>query len=220
MRTPKMKADERNDRRREEGSASSDSPNARTPTKPSDERVEELLRELPRAELPPFHTERLKARVREASGVVSWTERLRSPRLAWAVAGACVVALVAIVLSVDRGVPVPVPSAPGLNITQANIDPVTPADNSVVGAGDVEIVAAIYPPIEQGTVRLYVDDMDVTGLAEVTGSYVMYSPAEKLEEGEHIITIEIQDGSGRMLRDVSWLFYTLNGEHSSQDERV
>ncbi len=48
----------------------------------------------------------------------------------------------------------------------------------------------------------------------------MYSPAEKFEEGEHIITIEIQDGSGRKLRDVSWLFYTLNGERRSLDEQV
>jgi len=97
---------------------------------------------------------------------------------------------------------------------------VTPADNAGVGANDVEIVAAIYPPVEQGIVRLYVDEVDVTGLAEVTGSYVMYSPAEKFEEGEHIITIEIQDGSGRKLRDVSWLFYALNGERPSQDEQV
>jgi hypothetical protein len=131
-----------------------------------------------------------------------------------------VVALVAIVMSIDRGAPVSRPGVPGVSVAQANIDPVTPVDNSVVGAGDVEIVAAIYPPIEEGTVRLYVDEMDVTGLAEVTGSYVMYSPAEKLEEGEHIITIEIQDDSGRKLRDVSWLFYTLNGEHRSVGERV
>ncbi len=196
------------------------------PTKagPSDERVEELLRELHPVELPPFYTERLQARVRAAAGGGSWAERLRSPRLAWVVAGVCVVALVLIVTNIDRSVPgvIPgtTPGAPGVGIAQASIDPVTPVDNSVVGAGDVEIVAAIYPPIENGIVRLYVDEMDVTGLAEVTGSYVMYSPTEKFEEGEHIITIEIQDGSGMKLRDVSWLFYTLNGERRSQDERV
>lgn len=200
----------------------------RTEARPSDERVDELLRELRPVELPPFYTERLQARVRAASAGRSWAERLRSPQLAWAVAGACVVALVLIVTNIDRGVPgaVPgaipgaIPGAPGVSIAQSSIDPVTPADNSVVGAGDVEIVAAIYPPIEQGIVRLYVDEMDVTDLAEVTGSYVMYSPAEKFEEGEHIITIEIQDGSGVKLRDVSWLFYTLNGERKSPDEQV
>ncbi len=188
-------------------------------TKPSEEKVEQFLRELRPVELPPFHTERLQSRVRAASAGSTWAHRLRSPQLAWAVAGACVVALVLIVVNIDRGGPVPMLVAPGVSIAQANIDPVTPADNSVVGANDVEIVAAIYPPVEQGIVRLYVDEVDVTGLADVTGSYVMYSPADKFEEGEHIITIEIQDGSGRKLRDVTWLFYALNGERPSLDEQ-
>ena len=187
---------------------------------PSEEKVEQLLQELHPVELPSFFTERLQAKVRAASAGSTWAQRLRSPQLAWAVAGACVVALVLIVVNIDRGGPVPLPITPGMSIARANIDPVTPADNSVIGANDVEIVAAIYPPVEQGIVRLYVDEMDVTGLAEITGSYVMYSPAEKFEEGEHIITIEIQDGSGRKLRDVSWLFYALNGERRSVDEQV
>jgi hypothetical protein len=188
--------------------------------RPSDEKVERLLRELGPAELPPFYTERLRAKVRAAASSGSWVERLRSPQLAWAVAGVCVAALVIVFAGIDRGTQPPVPATPGVSVVSANIDPVTPAGNSVVGAGDVEIVAAIYPPIEQGTVRLYVDEVDVTGLAEVTGSYVMYSPPERLEEGEHIITIEIRDGTGTMLRDTSWLFYTLNGESHTPDERV
>lgn len=186
----------------------------------SEEKVERLLQELRPVELPPFYTERLQAKVRAASAGSSWVERLRSPQLAWAVAGACIVALVLIVANIDRGGSVPVLVAPGVSIAHSNIDLVTPADNSVVGANDVEIVAAIYPPVEQGIVRLYVDEVDVTGLADVTGSYVMYSPAQKFDEGEHIITIEIRDGSGRKLRDVSWLFYTLNGERRSLDEQV
>jgi hypothetical protein len=188
--------------------------------RPSDEKVEKLLRELEPAELPPFYTERLKAKARAAAGSRTWAERLRSPQLAWAVAGVCVVALVIVYASMDRSAPIPTPAVPGVSAASANIDPVTPIDNSVIGAGDVEIVAAIYPPIEQGTIRLYVDEVDVTGLAEVTDSYVMYSPPEKLEEGEHIITIEIRDGTGAMLRDTSWLFYTLNGEKQPLDDRV
>ena len=186
----------------------------------SEEKVERLLQDLHAVELPPFYTERLQAKVRAASAGSSWVERLRSPQLAWAVAGACIVALVLIVVNIDRDGPVPVLVAPGVSVALSDIDPVTPADNSVVGANDVEIVAAIYPPVEQGIVRLYVDEVDVTGLADVTGSYVMYSPTQKFEEGEHIITIEIRDGSGMKLRDVSWLFYTLNGERRSLDEQV
>ena len=185
-----------------------------------EEKMEKLLNELRPVEPPPFYSERLQARIRAASTGVPWSERLRSPRLAWAVAGACVVALVLIVSSLDRGGPGRLPESPGVSVVLSDIDPVMPADNSVVGAGEVEIVAAIYPPVESGVVRLFVDEMDVTGLAEVTGSYVMYSPTESFEEGEHIITIEIRDGSGMKLRDASWLFYTLNGEGRTLDDRV
>lgn len=185
-----------------------------------EERVEKLLSELRPVDPPPFYSERLQARVRAASAGVPWSERLRSPRLAWAVAGACVVALVLVVSGLRREGPGQLPGVPGVSVAQSNIDPVMPADNAVVGVGDVEIVAAIYPPVESGVVRLFVDEMDVTGLAEVTGSYVMYSPTESFEEGEHIITIEIHDGAGRKIRDASWLFYTLNGEGRALDDRV
>jgi len=186
----------------------------------ADDRVEEILRDLHSVDLPPFYRTRLLAKIRAASERPAWRERLREPALAWSVAGACVIALVLVVVYTGRTPSPSTPIAPGIQIAAASIDPVMPADNSVVGAGDVEIVAAIYPPIEGGIVRLYVDERDVTGLAEVTESYVMYSPVERLEEGEHIVTIEITDGSGLKLKDASWLFYTLNGREPSFDPRT
>ena len=188
--------------------------------RPADERVEELLQDLHSVDLPPFYRTRLLAKLRTASERPAWRERLSEPKLAWSVAGACVVALVLVVLYAGRTPSPSTPIAPGVQVVDASIDPVMPADNSVVGAGDVEIVAAIYPPVEGGIVRLYVDERDVTGLAEVTESYVMYSPPERFEEGEHIVTIEITDGSGLKLKDVSWLFYTLNGREASFDPRT
>jgi hypothetical protein len=174
-------------------------------------KVEEMLDGLEPVELPPFYRERLLARLRrgerrEPSGA-------RGARVAWAVAAVCAVALLVVVLSGrnDSG-PAPLGAPVETQGFSANIDPVMPVDNSVVSSSDVEIVAAIYPPIENGIVRLYVDDTDVTGLAEVTDDYVMYSPGSHFAEGEHIVTIEVRDGSGRKLSDVSWLFYTLNGE--------
>ncbi len=188
----------------------------------ADDRVERLLQELRPIDLPPFFRTRLLARLRAASRQTSWVERLRTPRLAWSVAGVCAVALVVVVAHVSRVGPRTDAGVPGIQMAaiQASIDPVMPADNSVVGAGDVEIVAAIYPPIEGGIIRLYVDETDVTGLAEVTDDYVMYSPGGRFEEGEHIVTIEIRDGSGKTLKDFSWLFYTLNGRKSAADERI
>jgi hypothetical protein len=186
----------------------------------SEEKVERLLEELRPVDPPAFYRTRLLARIRAAAERPTWRDRLRAPALAWSVAGACVVALVLVVLYAGRPGVRPSPIGTGIGIAEASIDPVMPADNAVVGAGDVEIVAAIYPPIEGGIVRLYVDERDVTGLADVTESYVMYSPRERFEEGEHIVTIEISDRSGRKLKDVSWLFHTLNGRERPLDART
>ncbi|MFH1501827.1 MAG: hypothetical protein ABIG03_02140 [Candidatus Eisenbacteria bacterium] len=186
-----------------------DEPSARD----AEERVERLLQTLEPVDLPPFFRARLLARVKDAGRTPAWRDRLRAPQFAWSVASVCVVALVIVLVYSTRttttGTTIPVVQA-----VESTVDVVAPAGNSVVGAGDVEIVAAIHPPIQGAIVRLYVDERDVTGIAEVTESYVMYSPSERFEEGEHIVTIEITDSSGRRLKDVSWLFYTLNGEES------
>jgi hypothetical protein len=192
---------------------------------PDEPEVERLLSELRPVELPPFYRTRLLARVRAAGRAAGWTERLRSPGFAWSVATVSVAALVVVLVVAGQRSGAPVPVRPGAESVMSaaaasNIDPVMPAGNSVVGAGDVEIVAAIYPPVEGGLIRLYVDDVDVTGLAEVTESYVMYSPHEKLAEGEHIVTIEIRDAGGATLKDLSWLFYAMNGQRASMDDRI
>ena len=189
------------------------------PARLSEDRLDELLRSLGRVDLPPFYRTRLLAKLREASRRRTWGERLRTPQLAWSVAAVSVLALVLVTMSMRRGHVVPVP-VPSVRMVATNIDPVMPVDNSVVGAGEVEIVAAIDPPVEGGVIRLYVDERDVTGLAEVTSDYVMYTPREAFEEGQHIVTIEIRDAQGRKLTDVSWLFYTLGGKKSAPDERV
>ena len=194
------------------------------PRSQRDDRLEEALSELRQVELPPFYRARLLARVRAARGRSSWAERLRSPQFAWSVSAVSVAALVVFAVLMGTRGDVPGPAVPLGVPTSAYastlIDPVMPAGNSVVGAGDVEIVAAIEPPVAGALIRLFVDEVDVTGLAEVTDSYVMYSPGELLAEGEHIITIEIRDASGAMVKDASWLFYTMNGQHGSPDDRV
>lgn len=175
------------------------------------DRVERLLSALEPADLPPFFTERLLARLRRAGRPRhAWA---RSPRLAWSVASASVAALI---VAVYLGALSPAPAPPGRAI---GVAPVMPVDNSIVGAGDVQIVASIEPAIEGGLVRLFLDDRDVTGLAEVAEGYVFYSPDEPLDEGEHIVTIQVRDSSGAMLRDFSWLFRATNGRHRG-DERV
>ncbi len=194
--------------------------------RPNDEsvrKVEELLEELEPVELPPFYRARLLARLRRGAPAGRWTERAGNARVAWTIAAVSVAALVVVLLvarpgvgptpgTAPSGAPTPGTAPSGASSFASSIEPVMPVDNAVVSSSDVEIVAAIYPPIENGIVRLYVDETDVTGLADVTDEYVMYSPGRPFEEGEHIVTIEVRDGTGRTLRNISWLFYTLNGE--------
>ncbi len=196
-------------------------------TSSGDDEIERLLGELRPADVPPFYRARLLARLRAEAGGRARTGWGRSPALAWAVAAAAVIALVIVATRGGGPLPTAVPIAPevgtqttvGVAAAAPEIEPVLPEDSSIVGAGDVEIVAAITPPIEGVIVRLLVDEQDVTDLAEVTASYVTYSPGARFEEGEHIITIEIRDRSGTKIRDVTWLFYTLDGR-SAPDERV
>jgi hypothetical protein len=199
----------------------------REPEAERDDRVERLLRDLRQVDLPPFYRERLLARLRDAAARRAPAAWLRSPVLAWAVAGAAVAALVIVMARGGQPVPTGVPATPGapgpaateIALAAPEIDPVLPEDNAVVGAGEVEIVAAITPALEGAVIRLLVDEEDVTALAEVTAEYVAYSPSERFAEGEHVITIEIRDRSGRKLRDATWLFYTLDGR-TADDERV
>jgi len=206
-----------------------------TDGRPGEQDVERLLKGLAPVDPPPFHRERLLARLRQEAERPAWSRALHSPKLAWAVAAVCIVALV-ITLSLrpDTGDGLlpgqrPIPSGEAVAVSPdtagpafaADVAPVMPTDNAVVGASNVEIVAAIQPPLEAGgIVRLLVDDRDVTSLADITDSYVMYSPAMRFDEGEHIITIEISDGSGQTLRNVSWLFYALNGKRTTLEQRV
>ncbi len=184
------------------------------------ERIERLLEELEPVELPPFFRSRLLARIQRVEKRPSWIAAVTGRSVGWGVAAACAVALLLVVVHFN-GTGAPTGSDPlvaGAGATA--ISPLMPVDSSFVSAGDVQILASIDPPIEGGLIRLFVDDRDVTGLAEVAGSYVMYSPAEKLAEGEHIVSIQVRDASGAVLRDISWLFNAVNGTSTRPDERV
>ena len=186
----------------------------------NDERIERLLGELEPVELPLFFRSRLLARIRQEEQRPSWIFALTGRNVGWGVAAACAVALLLVVVHFNT-TPVPVAVAPLLaDASGSTISPLMPVDNSYVGGGDVQILASIDPPIKGGLIKLFVDGRDVTGLAEVNENYIMYSPGDKLGEGEHIVSIQIRDASGAVLRDVSWLFNTMNGSRKRADERV
>ncbi len=186
----------------------------------NDEHVERLLKELEPVELPPFFRSRLLARIRMEEQRPSWISAFTGRGVGWGVAAACAVALLVVIVHFNT-TPAPVGADPLIvDASGTTISPLMPVDSSYVGAGDVQILASIDPPVRGGLIRLFVDGRDVTGLAEVAESYVMYSPGENLGEGEHIVSIQIRDTSGAVLRDVSWLFNTMNGSRKRPDERV
>jgi hypothetical protein len=100
---------------------------------------------------------------------------------------------------------------------QPTLQVVSPVDNSAVSSTSVDIAVGIYPPVEGSEVRLLVDGRDVTSLAEVTESYVLYSPRTPLPEGRHLVTVEIRDATGRRTQEISWIFHAVNGREQEED---
>lgn len=164
-------------------------------------------------ELPPFFRTRVLAELKE---VDKEKGPRRSLKLAWAISSVSVVALAAVLIWVFVGGPsretvVLVPPMPAQTALQPMLQVVSPVDNSAVSSTSIDIAVGIYPPAEGSEVRLLVDGRDVTSLAEVTESYVFYSPQSPLPEGQHLVTVEIRDATGQRAQEISWIFHAVNG---------
>ena len=56
------------------------------------------------------------------------------------------------------------------------------------------------------SVRLLVDDVDVSALTEAEGRELRYHPQADLEKGKHTVTLESMDGAGNILSPLTWQF--------------
>jgi hypothetical protein len=99
---------------------------------------------------------------------------------------------------------------PGLPKTvsagNSEIYPVWPPDENAVIPEDLTIMASLYPDF-QGTVKVIVDDIDVSSKAIIDGKHIAYDPGS-LKVGEHRVKVMLQRPDGSF-RSASWSFYLL-----------
>lgn len=76
-----------------------------------------------------------------------------------------------------------------------------PAPNETVGAAFPSISAAVEthggPPIDEPSVRIFIDGRDVTDRAYRSGDLIGYTPAQSLGAGSHEVTVQGADTNGR-----------------------
>lgn len=76
-----------------------------------------------------------------------------------------------------------------------------PAPNETVGAAFPSISAAVEthggPPIDESSVRIFIDGRDVSDRAYRSGDLIGYTPAQPLGAGSHEVTVQGADANGR-----------------------
>ncbi len=85
--------------------------------------------------------------------------------------------------------------------------------NPAVSAEEVEPtspISASFKPINgqavvPNTVKVFVDDEDVTAGSVITGDFFSYRPTDPLSPGEHTVLVEFENDRG-VLRRVTWSF--------------
>jgi hypothetical protein len=96
-----------------------------------------------------------------------------------------------------------------LDVTPPEITSLQPADLSILN-DDTPTISASFSDdsgIDEGSVMISVDALDVSSLAAITQAGVSYVPIAPLAEGSHTVYLEVEDGStNRNVATESWEF--------------
>ena len=66
--------------------------------------------------------------------------------------------------------------------------------------------SALESPMDSQTVTLTLNGTDVTGNAEVTPAYVVYTPPEPLPDGQYEVRVTAQDMNKKAIEPLAWIF--------------
>jgi len=69
--------------------------------------------------------------------------------------------------------------------------------------------------VHKASVRVILDDTDVTQLSEITEDRATFSPQTDLPDGSHVITVDLTDVCGNRMAPASWEF-SVQGESDAQ----
>jgi hypothetical protein len=107
-----------------------------------------------------------------------------------------------LVVDLDRNPPRILKFSPGENATVQEIRP--------------EVIITFEDPetaVDKGTIRLYVDDIDVTQLCRITEHEISYQPVAELDYGSHSVTVEMMDVCGNRMAPQRWRFTVPQGPY-------
>jgi hypothetical protein len=102
--------------------------------------------------------------------------------------------LLAILLSRGRREPAP-----------RQIDLVSPPGGIAAAWGVATICASLDPPLSGESLRLLVDERDVTAASELTPDFILYTSPEPFDPGPHLVALVVHDRSGAPVDERTWL---------------
>lgn len=93
----------------------------------------------------------------------------------------------------------------GRGSTPRRIDLVSPPDG-VADAWDVAtICATLDPPLAGESLRLRLDERDVTAASELAPDFVLFTSPDPLEPGPHLVALVVEDRGGARLEERHWI---------------
>ncbi|MCJ2669092.1 MAG: FG-GAP-like repeat-containing protein [Candidatus Thermoplasmatota archaeon] len=99
-----------------------------------------------------------------------------------------------------------------LDVTPPEIAGAQPVDGSTV-SDSTPVIGATYSDengIDEGSVVLEVDSVDISSLATVTSSGVTYTPMAPLSEGTHTVLLEVEDDSSNRNKATETWWFTVD----------
>jgi len=94
---------------------------------------------------------------------------------------------------------------PGRDAGPRRIELVSPPDGNAPAWGVATICAALDPPLSGESLRLRVDERDVTAASDLTPDFVLYTTPEPLAPGTHLVALVVEDRSGAPIQERLWV---------------
>jgi hypothetical protein len=85
------------------------------------------------------------------------------------------------------------------------IDLVSPPRGIAAAWSLATIAAALEPPLSGESLRLSVDDRDVTAASDVTPDFVVYTMDAPLSPGDHLVALELRPPEGGPVEERVWI---------------
>jgi hypothetical protein len=94
---------------------------------------------------------------------------------------------------------------PGRGVGPRRIELVSPREGNASAWGVATICAALDPPLSGESLRLRVDERDVTAASDLTPDFILYTTPEPLAPGAHLVALVVEDRAGDPIQERLWV---------------